>query len=211
MRVLTCTCRSAAVRPSRRALAEEGFLHRTSRSPGRTKTVSRRTASRGSINRRTSSMCPQHDRLRQVVGTTESLLACGSSAPPPQAPLRLRPKFVRLADTRTGEPSITHYVLSPAFYGLREGLGMELRTALSGVYTHGYRHQNSKDQQAQNHLREVRRTLPALVPPGMRVLVSGSGQSLPLVPWIALLDPDVTTTAQEGLYIVYIYRFDLSP
>jgi hypothetical protein len=44
----------------------------------------------------------------------------------------------------------------------------------------------------------------------MRVLVSGSGQSLPVVPWIAVLDLDVTTTAQEGLYVVYLYSSDLS-
>ena len=35
--------------------------------------------------------------------------------------------------------------------------------------------------------------------------VSGSGQSLPLVAWIALLDPAVTTTAQDGLYLVYLF------
>lgn len=87
---------------------------------------------------------------------------------------------------------------------------MDISTALSGVYNYRYQHRNSKDQQAQKHLREVRLAMPALIPPGMRVLVSGSGQSLPHVPWIAVLDPDVTTTAQEGLYIVYLYRVDLS-
>src|SRR5262245_52158871 len=87
---------------------------------------------------------------------------------------------------------------------------MDIGTALSGVYIYRYQHQDGKDQQAQKHLREVRLTMPALIPPGMRVLVSGSGQSLPLVPWIAVLDPDITTTAQEGLYIVYLYRVDLS-
>lgn len=52
--------------------------------------------------------------------------------------------------------------------------------------------------------------LPGLVPSGMRVLVSGSGQSLPVVPWISILNLDVTTTAQEGLYVVYLFRRDLS-
>jgi hypothetical protein len=44
----------------------------------------------------------------------------------------------------------------------------------------------------------------------MKVLVSGAGRSLPVVPWIAILNTDVTNTAQEGLYIVYLYRSDLS-
>lgn len=87
---------------------------------------------------------------------------------------------------------------------------MDIAEALSGVHAHGYQHKAGRDQAAQSHLREVRRQLPRLVPPGMKVLVSGAGQSLPLVPWIAILDPDVTTTAQEGLYVVYLYRSDLS-
>ncbi|GAB3434327.1 MrcB family domain-containing protein [Actinophytocola sediminis] len=120
------------------------------------------------------------------------------------------PKFTHLADTQTGELSISHYVLSLSINGHVGAKAMDINTALSGVYTYRYQHQNGKDQQAQKHLREVRLTMLALIPPGMRVLVSGSGQSLPLVPWIAVLDPDVTTTAQEGLYIVYLYRADLS-
>ncbi len=42
-------------------------------------------------------------------------------------------------------------------------------------------------------------------PLGLRVLVSGSAQSLPLIPWIAFVDPEVTKTAREGLYVVYLY------
>jgi len=87
---------------------------------------------------------------------------------------------------------------------------MDIGAALSGVYTYHYQHRAGRDQPAQNHLRDVYRQLPARVPPGMKVLVSGAGQSLALVPWIAVLDPDVTTTAQEGLYVVYLYRADLS-
>ncbi|WP_328533277.1 DUF3578 domain-containing protein [Micromonospora zamorensis] len=44
----------------------------------------------------------------------------------------------------------------------------------------------------------------------MKVLASGAGQSLPVVPWIAILDSNVTRTAQEGLYVVYLFRQDLS-
>ena len=80
---------------------------------------------------------------------------------------------------------------------------MDLRAALAGVV--GYSHTAGKAQAAQQHLWEVPRTLPPEFPLGLRVRVSGSGQSLPLVPWIALLNPDVTTTATDGLYLVYLY------
>ncbi|WP_327033926.1 MrcB family domain-containing protein [Micromonospora ureilytica] len=87
---------------------------------------------------------------------------------------------------------------------------MDLGDALRGVQLKAYVHSQGRDQPAQQHLQAVRRELPALVPSGMKVLASGAGQSLPVVPWIAVLDSNVTTTAQEGLYIVYLYRQDLS-
>ncbi|MGW0501811.1 MrcB family domain-containing protein [Micromonospora sp. NPDC003241] len=87
---------------------------------------------------------------------------------------------------------------------------MDLGEALRGVQLKAYVHSQGRDQPAQQHLQAVRRELPALVPLGMKVLASGAGQSLPVVPWIAVLDSNVTTTAQEGLYVVYLYRQDLS-
>lgn len=48
------------------------------------------------------------------------------------------------------------------------------------------------------------------MPSGMKVLASSAGQSLPVVPWIAVLDSNVTATAQEGLYVVHLYWPDLS-
>ncbi|WP_080636942.1 MrcB family domain-containing protein [Salinispora vitiensis] len=87
---------------------------------------------------------------------------------------------------------------------------MDLGEALAGVRLKAYAHTNGREQPAQQHLEAVRGELSKLVPLGMSVRVSGSGQSLPLVPWIAVLDKDVTTTAQEGLYVVYLYRRDLS-
>ncbi|WP_425469159.1 MrcB family domain-containing protein [Pseudonocardia hierapolitana] len=98
--------------------------------------------------------------------------------------------------------------------GLSDGphtiAAVDLKGALLGVVTYGYRHVDERQQPAQEHLRRSKQQLPDLLPPGMRALVSGSGQSLPVVPWIAILDPDVTTTAKEGLYIVYLYSADLS-
>jgi MrcB-like, N-terminal domain len=87
---------------------------------------------------------------------------------------------------------------------------MDLQAALAGVATLEYAPGKVRRQPAQQHLHQVRRELPALLPAGLSVLVSGSGQSLPYVPWIAVLNPDVTHTAQEGLYVVYLYRSDLS-
>lgn len=82
---------------------------------------------------------------------------------------------------------------------------------LSGVRELGYQHRHGAKsaQPAQVHLRIVRHELSKLLP-DMKILVSGAGQSLPLVPWIAILDPDVTQTAQKGTYAVYLYEFDLS-
>lgn len=84
---------------------------------------------------------------------------------------------------------------------------MDLRSALAGVT--GYVHSAGKAQTPQQHLWEVPREPPPEFPLGLRIRVSGSGQSLPLVPWIALLDPDVTTTATDGLYLVYLFDRDV--
>lgn len=81
---------------------------------------------------------------------------------------------------------------------------------LAGVAELSYRHDLGRSQPAQQHLQQVRRELADLVPIGMQVLVSGAGQSLPIVPWIAVLDTNVTTTAQQGLYVVYLYSVDLT-
>ena len=87
---------------------------------------------------------------------------------------------------------------------------MDLQAALTGVASLEYAPGKGRTQPAQQHLRQVYRELPALLPAGLSVLVSGAGQSLPYVPWIAVLNPGVTTTAQEGLYVVYLYRSDAS-
>jgi hypothetical protein len=82
-------------------------------------------------------------------------------------------------------------------------LVVDARTALGGVA--GYSHRAGKDQPAQLHLRSIPADPPAEFPVGLAILVSGSGPSLPVVPWIALLDENVTTTATDGLYVVYLF------
>ena len=63
---------------------------------------------------------------------------------------------------------------------------------------------------AQLLLRQARRELPDDLPIGLQVLASGRAQNLPLIPWLAIVDPDVTTTAHHGLYVVYLWSADLS-
>lgn len=80
---------------------------------------------------------------------------------------------------------------------------MNIREALAGVV--GYSRLLGKQQAAQQHLWSIKDNRPPEFPLGLRSRVSGTGQSLPIVPWIALLDPDVTLTATDGLYLVYLY------
>jgi hypothetical protein len=84
---------------------------------------------------------------------------------------------------------------------------VDARTALAGVA--GYSHRARKDQPAQGHLLSVQTDPPAEYPLGLSVLVSGIGPSLPVVPWIALLDDDVTTTTTDGMYLVYLFTSTL--
>jgi hypothetical protein len=67
----------------------------------------------------------------------------------------------------------------------------------------GYQSSLGPRQPAQVALRMAGRETAALLPPGYRTRVSGASQNLPHIPWLAILDEDVTTTAREGLYVVY--------
>ncbi len=83
---------------------------------------------------------------------------------------------------------------------------MNLREALLGAI--GYQHTEGRDQAPQKWLGRIRKELfPA--PLGYTIRVSGSGRTLPVIPWIAFLDPDVTTTAQDGMYVVYLFDADV--
>ena len=63
---------------------------------------------------------------------------------------------------------------------------------------------------AQIALREgSRKTLSPLVPLGFTVDGSGGQGVRALVPWIAILNPDVTKSAQEGIYVVYLFASDM--
>lgn len=83
---------------------------------------------------------------------------------------------------------------------------MPLRELLSGVAALGYDAALGAQQPAQQHLRAVRAGLAGMLPPsGLEVRVSGAAVNLPQIPWIAVLNPEVTRTAQAGLYVVFLY------
>lgn len=86
---------------------------------------------------------------------------------------------------------------------------VSLRELLAAPRALGYRPSDGAGQPAQVALREQRAQLAERLPPGYRVRVSGAAVNLPHVPWMAMLDEDVTTTAQEGFYLVYLFSADL--
>jgi hypothetical protein len=59
-------------------------------------------------------------------------------------------------------------------------------------------------------LRASRETLALVAPAGYKVKGSAGAGNLAQVPWIAFLDPDVTESAQRGIYVVYLWSVDAS-
>jgi hypothetical protein len=57
-------------------------------------------------------------------------------------------------------------------------------------------------------LRASRDLLAKMGPAGFTVKGSAGAGNLAQVPWIAFLDPDVTDSAQEGIYVVYLWSVD---
>lgn len=74
-----------------------------------------------------------------------------------------------------------------------------------------YNHREGKGQRAQLHLFAARAALQDLLPPlGYRVGASGvNAINIPRVPWLAVYDPDVTTVATRGQYLVYLFDADI--
>lgn len=73
----------------------------------------------------------------------------------------------------------------------------------------GYEAAAGPGQPAQVELRRARAQLSDTLPPGYLVRASGAARNLPFIPWVAVLDRDVSTTAQEGLYVVYLFAAHL--
>ena len=86
---------------------------------------------------------------------------------------------------------------------------MSLRELLSTPAGLKYNHAGDSQQPAQRALLNSRKELLDYVPIGYRVKKSGVAVNLPVIPWISILNPELTTTTQAGLYIVYLYSADM--
>jgi hypothetical protein len=86
---------------------------------------------------------------------------------------------------------------------------MSLRVLLSAPAALGYDHTGDSQQPAQKELVNSRKELLRYVPVGYRIKKSGVAVNLPVIPWISILNPELTTTTQAGLYIVYLYSADM--
>ena len=86
---------------------------------------------------------------------------------------------------------------------------MTLRELLSAPAQLGYDHAKDSQQPAQLALVQARRELFKFIPPGYHIRKSGAAVNLPIIPWISILNPELTTTTQSGLYIVYLFSADM--
>jgi hypothetical protein len=86
---------------------------------------------------------------------------------------------------------------------------MTLRKLLTAPAELNYNHSGDSQQPAQKALVDARRELSEYVPIGYRVKKSGVAVNLPVIPWISILNPELTTTTQAGLYFVYLYAADM--
>lgn len=86
---------------------------------------------------------------------------------------------------------------------------MSLRKLLSAPSELGYDHTGDSQQPAQKALLNSRKELLEYVPIGYHVKKSGVAVNLPVIPWISILNPELTTTTQAGLYVVYLYSADM--
>jgi hypothetical protein len=86
---------------------------------------------------------------------------------------------------------------------------MSLREILVAPASLNYDHRGDSQQPAQKALLVARKELLEFVPIGYRVKKSGVAVNLPVIPWISILNPELTTTTQAGLYVVYLYSADM--
>ena len=86
---------------------------------------------------------------------------------------------------------------------------MTLNELLKSPAELGYNKKQGQQQPAQKALRAIKGQLLEYIPTGYRVRVSGSAVNIPEIPWISILNPELTTTTKAGLYIVYLYSADL--
>jgi hypothetical protein len=61
----------------------------------------------------------------------------------------------------------------------------------------------------QRLLRDAWHALGEHVPGGIEVKGSGGQSTATFTPWVGIFDPDETTSAQSGVYVVYLFSEDL--
>jgi hypothetical protein len=86
---------------------------------------------------------------------------------------------------------------------------MTLSALLKSPAELSYNKKQGQQQPAQKALRIIKGQMLEYIPTGYRVRVSGSAVNIPEIPWISILNPELTTTTKAGLYIVYLYSADL--
>jgi hypothetical protein len=86
---------------------------------------------------------------------------------------------------------------------------MTLGALLKSPAELSYNKKQGQQQPAQKALRIIKGQMLEYIPTGYRVRVSGSAVNIPEIPWISILNPELTTTTKAGLYIVYLYSADL--
>jgi hypothetical protein len=87
---------------------------------------------------------------------------------------------------------------------------MSLKEILEAPVLLRYDMKAGQKQPAQKALLLARNDFKNFVPVGYKIRVSGSAVNIPEIPWISILNPELTTTTQAGLYLVYLYSADLT-
>jgi len=87
---------------------------------------------------------------------------------------------------------------------------MSIKDILKAPAVLKYDMKAGQKQPAQKALLDAKNELKNFIPVGYKIRVSGSAVNIPEIPWISILNPELTTTTQAGLYLVYLYSADLS-
>ena len=86
----------------------------------------------------------------------------------------------------------------------------DLSFLLKSPVTLKYDRKGKQTQPAQKAMRECRKILLKLLPPGFIVRNSGSQLNLPEIVWISILNPEITKSTQSGFYVVFLYDANLN-
>lgn len=86
----------------------------------------------------------------------------------------------------------------------------DLSFLLKSPLTLKYDQKGKQTQPAQKAMRECRKVLLNLLPPGFIVRNSGSHPNLPGIVWMSILNPEITKSTENGFYVVFLYDAELN-